>query len=51
MSDVIEWLESPEGERWSRNIHGRYPKWKLASIVDDIDDSETFIWWIRLINA
>ena len=33
--DVITWLESPEGETWSKE--GRDRLYRLAEIKDDID--------------
>lgn len=52
MNDVIKWLESPEGERWSRGKHhGTWSSgiYKLASLKDDNPDArypELFIWSI-----
>lgn len=44
---VIEWLESPEGEQWSRWMHEIPVRGnQLVSVVDDIDGSNhAFIWY------
>lgn len=40
--NVVEWLQSPEGERWSRRAH--MPIWRpLISIVRDGEPSDVSI--------
>ncbi len=39
MSDVIAWLESPEGMEWSRNAHCRPISSRPAFLVTIKDDA------------
>jgi hypothetical protein len=43
-NDVVSWLESPEGERWSRRKHG--PVTFLVTIKPDdiVDPIWNFLW-------
>lgn len=40
MNDIIGWLESPEGEEWSRDNHRSIPV-ILVAMKDDADDLYT----------
>jgi hypothetical protein len=42
MSEILRWLESPEGEEWSRAKHRRV--YALISIKDDYRVSERYVW-------
>jgi hypothetical protein len=44
MTEIIEWLESPRGEEWSRNRHSVL--WRpLLLLVDDGDTSCEVLNW------
>lgn len=43
---VIEWLESPAGEQWSRERHCRRGKTVLVSIKSDLTLAFTWLWWV-----
>lgn len=45
MSEVIRWLESPDGENWSRSRHPNR-KIPLVSVKEDDSDwaTEIFLW-------
>jgi hypothetical protein len=46
MTEVIEWLESPEGEDWSKFVH-EPTSYILASIKDDselIMEHSVLVW-------
>ena len=50
MSEVITWLESPEGEAWSRRFHANEQGFTtmLISVKDDTvpdDDVTNIIWY------
>lgn len=49
-NDVVAWLESPEGEEWSRLFHapGYRKRLTLLMVVkDDDEDSQIFDWlWL-----
>lgn len=44
MSEVIKWLESPEGERWSFGVHWHPRANALVSVRADESDSEVYLW-------
>lgn len=46
MSDVVKWLESPEGEYWSRQRHARFPG-VLMAIKDDAAAEDE---WLAVVN-
>lgn len=48
-SDVRTWLESPDGEKWSRNRHR--PIWSLVTVKDDSSpdvDTTGYLWYAAL---
>lgn len=52
MQAVIDWLESPEGERWSQRRHRLGHEYSLGpsilvSLKDDEGSFDGFIWYTR----
>lgn len=44
MNEAVKWLESPEGEAWSRSNHFPIPA-ILAMIKDDTREQIDFLWY------
>ena len=42
MADIIGWLESAEGEQWSRAYHQRV--YQLMSVKEDGPPFQRFLW-------
>lgn len=38
MNEIVRWLESPEGENWSRKIHSVDPFYHRTALVSVIED-------------